>query len=121
MHFSAVALVAAVALASSAQAVDYPFKPNGPCVSKCLNDAGKSMYSKFTDDPNSPYFFESLSYAHERGTQKYTDYMTKSGMCLATANCPKSEIDIYQNQYAEKSAWYQKNKPKKGKASSKRA
>ncbi|KAF9362784.1 hypothetical protein BGX34_005511 [Mortierella sp. NVP85] len=112
MRFAIVALVAAVALVPSAQAVDYPFKPNGPCVAKCLNDAGKSMFPNFTDNPNSPYFIESLSYAHERGTQKYTDYMTKSGMCLATSACPQDETDLYQAQYAAKAAWYQENKSK---------
>ncbi|KAK3814949.1 MAG: hypothetical protein J3Q66DRAFT_343457 [Benniella sp.] len=70
------------------------------------------MFPNFTDNPNSPYFIESLSYAHERGTQKYTDYMTKSGMCLATAGCPAAETDLYQAQYAAKAAWYQENKSK---------
>ncbi|KAI8347235.1 hypothetical protein B0O80DRAFT_465842 [Mortierella sp. GBAus27b] len=84
MRASVVALIAAVA--AVANALDYPFQSDGPCVSKCLSDAGKSLYSSWTDDPNSPNFIESLSYAHERGTDKYRNFMTKAGMCMGP--CP---------------------------------
>ncbi|KAI1317407.1 hypothetical protein EDD11_008471 [Mortierella claussenii] len=102
MRFSVVAIVASVL--AVANAYDYPFKANGQCVAKCLLDAGKGMYADFTDDPTNPHFLESLSYAHERGTPKYTTYMTKSGMCLT--KCPTGELDLYNQQYGAKNEWY---------------
>ena len=66
------------------------------------------MYADFTSDPNNPHFIESLSYAHDRGTPKYTTYMTKTGMCIS--KCPQSELDFYNEQYQAKADWYNANK-----------
>ncbi|KAG9324876.1 hypothetical protein KVV02_003283 [Mortierella alpina] len=95
---------------TSAAPVDpyYPFQPNGPCVHKCLTDAGKSMYSDFTTDPHNPNFIKSLGYAHDRGTPKYTAFHTTSGMCIA--GCPKSEQDHYSAQNDAKTVWYAEHK-----------
>ncbi|KAG0051553.1 hypothetical protein BGZ83_003562 [Gryganskiella cystojenkinii] len=107
MRFSTIAIVASVIAAVSA--VEYPFKDNGPCVQKCLDDIGKQVYPDFTSDPNNPHFMESLSFAHEKGTPKYTNYMAKTGMCYS--NCPRPELDLYIAQFQPKTDWYlaQKN------------
>ncbi|KAF9902180.1 hypothetical protein BX616_002017 [Lobosporangium transversale] len=106
MRFSIIAVLASVVAVTSA--LEYPFKPNGPCVSKCLMDIGKSMNPNYTDDPNSPYFLESLGYGHERGTPTYTTFMYKAGMCYQS--CPKEELDLYQEQFQAKAEWYKKAK-----------
>ncbi|KAF9968939.1 hypothetical protein BGZ73_009008, partial [Actinomortierella ambigua] len=87
---------------------DYPFKPEGPCVSACTNEAGKSMFPNYSEDPMSPYFIESLSYSYERGSPKTIEFMTKAGMCMG--KCPKPELDLYSEQYNGKLAWYNANK-----------
>ncbi|KAF9186833.1 hypothetical protein BGZ51_008748 [Haplosporangium sp. Z 767] len=107
MRFSAIAVLATVA--SLASAVDYPFKPNGPCITKCLLDIGKSMFPDFTNDPNSPYFFQSLYYAHERTTSEYKQYLSTTNDCNVL--CPKEEIELYMSQYTPKHDWYHANKP----------
>ncbi|KAF9311261.1 hypothetical protein BG003_007598 [Podila horticola] len=109
MRFSVVAIVAAVAAVASAQELNplYPFKPDGPCIQKCLTDSGNKMLpGKFTTDPSNPNFLESLSYAHDRGTPKYTAYMTETGMCIATSGCSPAEQDLYRAQYEAKMTWY---------------
>ncbi|GJJ77129.1 hypothetical protein EMPS_09488 [Entomortierella parvispora] len=106
MRFSTIAIVASIVAAASA--VDYPFKPNGACVQTCLDSVGKDMNPNFTSDPNSPYFMESLSYAHDRGTPKYITYMTKTGMCIS--KCPQDQLDLYNAQYQAKADWYAANK-----------
>ncbi|KAF9082969.1 hypothetical protein BGX29_003481 [Mortierella sp. GBA35] len=111
MRFSVVALVAALVAVSSAQDIvdpTYPFKPNGPCVDKCLNDIGKKLMPGFTSDPKDPKFLESLGYAHDRGTPKYTAYMNQSGMCIM--KCPAEEQNLYLQQANEKNAWYVEKK-----------
>ncbi|KAI7825379.1 hypothetical protein BC939DRAFT_448686 [Gamsiella multidivaricata] len=90
MRFSAVAILAAVVAVANAQSDAYPFKDNGACVAKCLLDAGLSMDPNFTDDPTNPNFLTSLGYAHDKGTPKYTAYMTKSGTCIT--GCPAVRI-----------------------------
>ncbi|KAF9082923.1 hypothetical protein BGX23_011958 [Mortierella sp. AD031] len=111
MRFSVVALVAALVAVSSAQDIvdpTYPFKPNGPCVDKCLNDIGKKLMPGFTSDPKDPKFLESLGYAHDRGTPKYTAYMNQTGLCISS--CPREEQNLYSQQYKEKNAWYVEKK-----------
>ncbi|KAG0010799.1 hypothetical protein BGZ80_001177 [Entomortierella chlamydospora] len=89
---------------------DFPFKPEGACVSKCTNSVGKAMFPNYSEDPKSPYFIESLSYSYESGSTKTQDFMTKAGMCMGT--CPQSELDLYTAQYPGKKAWYLANKGK---------
>ncbi|KAF9347019.1 hypothetical protein BGX34_003463 [Mortierella sp. NVP85] len=117
MRFSVVALVAAVAAVANAQSDAYPFKPNGPCIKNCLDTVGKKMFADFTDDPANPNFMASLALAHERGTPKYTSYMTDTGMCFVNSKCPQEEQDLYSQQYEAKNEWYQKNKNAGGKKS----
>ncbi|KAG0253898.1 hypothetical protein BG011_006099 [Mortierella polycephala] len=107
MRFSAIAVLATVA--SLASAVEYPFEANGPCITKCLLDIGKSMFPEFTDDPNDPNFFKSLYYAHERTTPEYKQYLATTNDCNVL--CPKAEIEIYMGQYTPKNDWYHANKP----------
>ncbi|KAF9433917.1 hypothetical protein BGZ76_008814 [Entomortierella beljakovae] len=104
MRFSVIALVATVAAVANAQSDLYPFAADGPCVTKCLLDVGVSMFPAFTDDPASPNFMESLSYAHSKGQPKYTAYMTKTGPCIGA--CPASEQEFYLKNYPAKQAWY---------------
>ncbi|KAF9303098.1 hypothetical protein BGZ74_004355 [Mortierella antarctica] len=109
MRFSVVAIVAAVVAVASAQELNplYPFKPNGDCVQKCLDDAGNKMLpGKWTSDPSKPGFLESLGFAHDRGTPKYSSYMSETGLCIATKGCPMPEQDLYRAQYEPKLAWY---------------
>ncbi|KAF9322815.1 hypothetical protein BG006_002036 [Podila minutissima] len=109
MRFSVVAIVAAVVAVASAQELNplYPFKPNGGCIQKCLDDAGNNMLpGKWTSDPSQPGFLESLGFAHDRGTPKYSSYMSATGLCIATKECPKPEQDLYRAQYEAKLAWY---------------
>ncbi|KAG0309703.1 hypothetical protein BGZ98_009461 [Dissophora globulifera] len=108
MRFSALAVLAAVVAVANAQTDAYPFKPNGPCVAKCLLDVGKTMYPDFTDDPTNAHFLESLGYAHDKGTPKYITYMTNTGMCIGS--CPKEELDLYNSQYQAKADWYASKK-----------
>ncbi|KAG0196532.1 hypothetical protein BGX33_001561 [Mortierella sp. NVP41] len=111
MRFSVVALVAALVAVSSAQDIvdpAYPFKPNGACVDKCLNDVGKKLMPGFTSDPKDPKFLESLGYAHDRGTPKYTAYMNQTGLCISS--CPLEEQNLYSQQAKEKNAWYVEKK-----------
>ncbi|KAF9181262.1 hypothetical protein BGZ51_005565 [Haplosporangium sp. Z 767] len=108
MRFSAIAIISTVVAVASAQTGGYPFKANGACVAACLDKAGKSMFPNFSSDPNSPYFIESLSYAHDRGTPKYMAYMTQTGTCIST--CPKDEQDQYMADYQAKADWYAANK-----------
>ncbi|KAG0230394.1 hypothetical protein B0O80DRAFT_495785 [Mortierella sp. GBAus27b] len=110
MRFSVVALVAAVAAVANAQSDAYPFKPNGPCVAECLLSVGKKMDPNFTDDPTSPNFISSLSYAHDRGTPKYTTYMSETGQCIM--KCPAAEQELYKEDYEAKATWYTNNKNK---------
>ncbi|KAF9138347.1 hypothetical protein BG015_002406, partial [Linnemannia schmuckeri] len=88
----------------------YPFKPNGPCVQNCINTVGKSMFPNFSDDPKSPYFFESLSYSFESGSDKTRAFMTDVGMCQG--KCPPAENELYSAQFFDQKAWYNVNKPK---------
>ncbi|KAF9903604.1 hypothetical protein EC991_003516 [Linnemannia zychae] len=88
----------------------YPFLPNGPCVSNCINTVGKSKFPNFSEDPKSPYFFESLSYTFDRGSPKTRDFMAEVGMCQG--KCPAAENQLYSSQYAAQAAWYDANKPK---------
>ncbi|KAG0084205.1 hypothetical protein BGZ93_007313 [Podila epicladia] len=121
MRFSVVAIVAAIVAVASAQELNplYPFKPNGPCVQKCLDDAGsKLLPGKWTSDPSQPGFLESLGFAHDRGTPKYTSYMSETGMCIATKGCPMTEQDLYRSQYESKLAWYLDAKAKAAAAKS---
>ncbi|KAG0252603.1 hypothetical protein BG011_006876 [Mortierella polycephala] len=108
MRFSAIAIISAVVAVASAQTEGYPFTPNGECVAACLVKAGTGLFPNFSSDPNSPYFIESLSYAHDRGTPKYTAFMTASGMCIG--GCPKEEQDHYLADNEAKSDWYAANK-----------
>jgi len=52
------------------------------------------MLADFTDDPANPNFIASLSLAHDRGTPKYTSYMTDTGMCFVNSKCPQVRIRI---------------------------
>ncbi|KAF9298933.1 hypothetical protein BGZ88_003439, partial [Linnemannia elongata] len=88
----------------------YPFKPNGPCVQNCINTVGKAMFPNFSDDPKSPYFFESLSYSFESGSDKTRAFMTDVGMCQG--KCPAAENDLYSAQFFDQKVWYNANKPK---------
>ncbi|KAG0203519.1 hypothetical protein BGX33_009057, partial [Mortierella sp. NVP41] len=88
----------------------YPFKPNGPCVADCINTIGKSKFPNFTDDPKSPYFFESLSYTFDRGSEKTVDFMMAVGMCQG--KCPAEENNLYRDQFFDQLNWYNANKPK---------
>ncbi|KAF9420205.1 hypothetical protein BGZ94_009175 [Podila epigama] len=111
MRFSVIAIAAAVVAVVSAQDPHptlYPFKANGACVHKCLTDVGLDMDPKFTNDPTNEYFIKSLGYAHDRGTPKYTAYMTGTGMCIM--KCPKVEQDLYNEQYEAKNDFYVKKK-----------
>ncbi|KAG0268105.1 hypothetical protein BGZ95_002622 [Linnemannia exigua] len=87
----------------------FPFQPNGPCVAKCTNEAGKSLYSDYSEDPKSPYFWESMSYSYVPGSDKNQAFMVKAGTCMAV--CPKPEIALYTGQYMAQVAWYKANKP----------
>ncbi|KAG0345559.1 hypothetical protein BG004_003583 [Podila humilis] len=110
MRFSIVAVIATVAAVASAQATNpaYPFTEDGPCVKSCLLEAGKSLYPEYTDDPAAPNFLESMAYGHERGTPKYTAFMTKSGTCMS--KCPKTEQDLYNSQFSAKANWFTEKK-----------
>ncbi|KAF9119130.1 hypothetical protein BGW39_000536 [Mortierella sp. 14UC] len=88
----------------------YPFLPNGPCVSTCINTVGKSKFPNFSEDPKSPYFFESLSYTFDRGSPKTREFMSEVGMCQG--KCPAAENELYSSQYLAQAAWYDSNKPK---------
>ena len=66
------------------------------------------MYADFTSDPNNPHFIESLGYAHDRGTPKYTTYMNNAGLCMVP--CPKDQLDFYSSQYSAKTDWYKAHK-----------
>ncbi|KAG0016604.1 hypothetical protein BGZ81_011137 [Podila clonocystis] len=121
MRFSVVAIVAAVVAIASAQELNplYPFKPDGSCIQKCLTDSGNKMLpGKFTTDPANPNFLESLGLAHDRGTPKYTAYMTETGMCIATSGCSQAEQDLYRSQYEAKMTWYTDAKAKAATAKS---
>ncbi|KAF9420801.1 hypothetical protein BGZ94_009036 [Podila epigama] len=89
---------------------NYPFTPNGPCVQACNDKFGKAQFPEFSEDPKSPYFLQSLALTFERGTPKTIQFMTDTGMCFATSQCPKAELDLYTNQYNDQLAWYQANK-----------
>ncbi|KAG0316508.1 hypothetical protein BG000_004839 [Podila horticola] len=111
MRFSVVAIAAAVVAIASAQELNplYPFKPNGPCVAKCLLDGGnKVLPGQFTEDPANPNFMASLAIAHERGTPKYTAYMTDTGPCKG--KCSPEEQALYSSQYEAKNVWYANKK-----------
>lgn len=66
------------------------------------------MFADFTSDPNNPNFIKSLGYAHDRGTPKYTNYMTKTGLCIS--KCPQAQLNLYNEQYDAKNTWYLANK-----------
>ncbi|KAG0360538.1 hypothetical protein BG005_010455 [Podila minutissima] len=124
MRFSVVAIVAAAVAVASAQELNplYPFKPNGACVQKCLDDAGNKMLpGKWTSDPSQPGFLESLGFAHDRGTPKYSSYMSETGTCIATKGCPPPEQELYKSQYEAKMAWYLDAKAKAAAAAAKSA
>ncbi|KAF9318305.1 hypothetical protein BG003_011537 [Podila horticola] len=111
MRFSVVTIVATVVAVASAQELNplYPFKPNGACVDKCLVDVGNKMLpGQFTEDPANPNFMASLALAHERGTPKYTAYMTETGPCIG--KCSAEEQALYNSQYQAKNAWYASKK-----------
>ncbi|KAG0249821.1 hypothetical protein DFQ27_009767 [Actinomortierella ambigua] len=90
----------------------YPFLPNGPCVSACTNESGKSLFPNYSEDPKSPYFIESMSYGLDSGSPKTAQFMGKNGMCMV--KCPKSEQDLYTQQYPARKAWYAKIKAAQG-------
>ncbi|KAF9163698.1 hypothetical protein DFQ26_002259 [Actinomortierella ambigua] len=90
----------------------YPFLPNGPCVSACTNESGKSLFPNYSEDPKSPYFIESMSYGLDSGSPKTGQFMAKNGMCMT--KCPKSEQDLYAQQYPARKAWYAKIKAAQG-------
>ncbi|KAG0333963.1 hypothetical protein BG004_000615 [Podila humilis] len=112
MRFSIVAIVASVVAVVAAQEAPlnplYPFKPDGPCVKACNEEAGKSLFPEYTEDPASPKFLESMSYGHEKGTPKYTAYMGKAGMCMG--KCPQEEQNLMRQQFNAKAAWYAEKK-----------
>ncbi|KAF9094439.1 hypothetical protein BGX27_001461, partial [Mortierella sp. AM989] len=87
---------------------DFPFFPDGPCVSTCTVTAGLAMFPNYSEDPSSPYFVESLSYSYESGSAKTQEFMTKAGMCMG--RCPQAELDLYTNQFQAKKAWYLEHK-----------
>ncbi|KAG0360022.1 hypothetical protein BG005_011715, partial [Podila minutissima] len=87
---------------------DYPFKPNGPCVSGCTNKVGKSMFPNYSEDPKSPYFIQSLSYTFESGSANTGKFMTDAGICMSA--CSLEEQQLYRDQYQAQKAWYQANK-----------
>ncbi|KAF9397189.1 hypothetical protein BGZ94_006378, partial [Podila epigama] len=89
----------------------YPFLPNGPCVDKCMNDVGKALFPNYSEDPASPYFWESMDLSYNRGTPATIQFMTDTGMCFGRSQCPKEELDLYSNQWTAQKAWYDANRP----------
>ncbi|KAG0316400.1 hypothetical protein BGZ97_006915, partial [Linnemannia gamsii] len=88
----------------------YPFQPNGPCVANCINTVGKAAFPNFSEDPKSPYFWESLSYSFDSGSDKTREFMTDVGMCQG--KCPAAENQLYSDQFYNQKQWYLANKPK---------
>ncbi|KAF8935624.1 hypothetical protein BGZ52_008607, partial [Haplosporangium bisporale] len=66
----------------------------------------KMMPGVFTSDPANPNFLKSLGLAHDRGTPKYTAYMTDTGTCFLSSGCPMAEQNLYREQYIAKAKWY---------------
>ncbi|KAF9308484.1 hypothetical protein BG006_005428, partial [Podila minutissima] len=87
----------------------YPFLPDGPCVANCINTAGKSMFPNYSEDPKSPYFWESLSYTFDQGSEKTGQFMSAVGSCQV--KCPAAENQLYIDQYIPKLTFYKANKP----------
>ncbi|KAF9373597.1 hypothetical protein CPC16_001768, partial [Podila verticillata] len=100
-----------VAPTPTTPAVDpaFPFLPDGPCVANCINTSGKSFFPNFSEDPKSPYFWQSLAYTFDYDHPQRFDFMTVCGTCQNS--CPKEENDFYGKQYGAKAAWYKANKP----------
>ncbi|KAG9068059.1 hypothetical protein KI688_011651 [Linnemannia hyalina] len=109
MRFASAIVAAAAAAIASAQVV-FPFAPEGACVAKCTDDAGKFYFPLYDDvDVNGPFFFTSLSYTFERGTPMAIAFMTKAGTCMN--DCPIDQQNAYRDSYYPKYNWYQANKP----------
>src|SRR5690554_1609690 len=66
------------------------------------------MFPNYSEDPESPYFIESLSYSYESGSDKTREFMTKAGMCMG--RCPEPELDLYNQLYPLKKQWYNEHK-----------
>ncbi|KAG0283489.1 hypothetical protein BGZ96_012107, partial [Linnemannia gamsii] len=88
----------------------YPFQPNGPCVNTCVTTVGKKMFPNFSEDPKSPYFWESLAYSFESGSPNTRNFMMDVGMCQGV--CPAAENALYSEQFYYQKQWYLANKPK---------
>ncbi|KAG0332428.1 hypothetical protein BG005_005449, partial [Podila minutissima] len=102
-----------VAPTPTTPAVDpaFPFQPNGACVAKCTSDAGKSLWADYSEDPKSPFFWQSLAFSYAAGSTNNIEFMRRAGTCMAMAPCPKPEMDLYKAQYNAQRTWYNANKP----------
>ncbi|KAF9371004.1 hypothetical protein CPB97_002301, partial [Podila verticillata] len=100
-----------VAPTPTTPAVDpaFPFLPDGPCVTNCINTSGKSFFSDFSEDPKSPYFWQSLAYTFDYEHPSRGDFMSACGSCQL--GCPADENKLYGDQYGAKVAWFKANKP----------
>ncbi|KAF9368031.1 hypothetical protein CPB97_005017 [Podila verticillata] len=109
MKFTTAIVAAAVAAIASAQSA-WNFPAEGPCVATCTDVAGKDLFPMYNDvDPTNPFFYASLSYTFERGTQSTIAFMTAAGTCMQS--CPMTEQTAYRASYPLKLKWYQQNKP----------
>ncbi|KAF9915749.1 hypothetical protein BX616_005475 [Lobosporangium transversale] len=108
MHFSTLVLASAIAAVANAQATEFPFKPDGECITNCLVTVGKKFYPDFTTDPTSPHFIASLAISYDRTSPHYMQFMAETGPCKGT--CPADEINKYVEEHKAKQAWYEANK-----------
>ncbi|KAG2227777.1 hypothetical protein INT45_002015 [Circinella minor] len=87
----------------------YTIDEPAACVKECKINAGRALWSEWTDNPASPNFIESLSYKCQRGDPVYTAFMTQSGTCMM--NCSESENSDYGNrEHPDSCKWYEEHK-----------
>ncbi|KAK9763055.1 hypothetical protein K7432_010625 [Basidiobolus ranarum] len=87
-----------------------PFRApdRGQCINNCNDQAGKTFFGDYSQDPQNASFMKSLSLECDSEDSSHTSFMIKAGTCMV--GCSTEEQGKYTDGYRAVCNWYTANK-----------